>query len=308
MSSVLLLSALHALFFGRYDLVHLHNFEAGFIVPLLRLRFPVVATSHGPAYLREKWGGPAKALMRLCDVLSVRGARAVTAVSRPQAESYARRFGREVRWIPNGVEQPLPHDEEAARRFLRASGAPEDGFLLFLAGRILPSKGLHLLLQAAASLPDLPRLVVVGDLAAMPAYEREIRTMAPPGTVFLGFVDDPALLFGIALCARVFVFPSLVEAMSMALLEVISLGVPALISDIPENRSVFEPAHVVFFHSGDAADLANGLREIMADPVGADRRAAAAREFLERSYRWPGIARQYEETYRGVLGGQGGPN
>ena len=34
------------------------------LVPLLRLRYPVVTTNHGPAYLREKWSGPAKALIR----------------------------------------------------------------------------------------------------------------------------------------------------------------------------------------------------------------------------------------------------
>ena len=45
-TTLFLFSALHALFFGRYDLIHLHNEQAAFVLPLLRLRYKVLATSH----------------------------------------------------------------------------------------------------------------------------------------------------------------------------------------------------------------------------------------------------------------------
>ena len=45
--SLFFISALHALIFGRYDLIHIHNVEACFVAPILRLRYKVVATSHG---------------------------------------------------------------------------------------------------------------------------------------------------------------------------------------------------------------------------------------------------------------------
>ena len=47
--SLMLLSAFHALFFGDYDFIHLHNAEACFVAPLLRLRYRILATSHSPA-------------------------------------------------------------------------------------------------------------------------------------------------------------------------------------------------------------------------------------------------------------------
>ena len=37
MTSLDFLAAWHALLYGDYDLIHLHNIEAGFILPLLRL-------------------------------------------------------------------------------------------------------------------------------------------------------------------------------------------------------------------------------------------------------------------------------
>ena len=57
-------AAWHALRYGQYDLIHLHNAEASFVLPLLRLRYRVVATSHGPAYRRAKWGPVAKRLIQ----------------------------------------------------------------------------------------------------------------------------------------------------------------------------------------------------------------------------------------------------
>jgi glycosyltransferase involved in cell wall biosynthesis len=303
MPSVLLVSALHALLRGRYDLVHVHNFEAGFIVPLLRLRFPVVTTSHGPAYLREKWGGPARLFMRFCDRLSVLGANATTAVSRTQAEEYRKRFHRPVEWIPNAVPPVLPCDCTAGEARLAAVGAPLSGFLLFVAGRILPSKGCHLLLEAVRELDPALAVVIVGDSSAMPQYEAELRALGRGRAFFVGFIEEPATLFGLAASARLFVFPSLVEAMAMTLLEIAALEIPAVVSDIPENRSVLDERHVRFFRSGDAADLARALRETLQDPDGTAERARTCGAFLRQTYRRSEVAARYERVYARAVHG-----
>ena len=306
MPSVLLLSAFHALLRGRYDLVHVHNFEAGFIVPLLRLRFPVVTTSHGPAYLREKWGGPARLLMRFCDRLSVLGASATTAVSRTQAEEYQHRFHRSVEWIPNAVPPVLPCDRAAGNARLAAAGAPPGGFLLFVAGRILPSKGCHLLLEAVRGLDPSLAVVVVGDASAMPHYEAELRALGQGRAFFVGFIEEPATLFGLAVSARLFVFPSLVEAMAMTLLEIAALEIPAVVSDIPENRSVLDERHVRFFRSGVTEDLARVLRETLDDPAGTAERARTCSAFLRQTYRRSEIAARYERVYAQAVHGNKG--
>ena len=67
-----LCAAFHALFAADYDVVHVHGGENAFIVPLLRLRYPVVTTNHGPAYQRAKWGRVARSLMRSMDGVEVR--------------------------------------------------------------------------------------------------------------------------------------------------------------------------------------------------------------------------------------------
>ena len=39
-----------------FDLIHIHKTECAFFIPLLRLRYKVIATSHEAPYLRDKWG------------------------------------------------------------------------------------------------------------------------------------------------------------------------------------------------------------------------------------------------------------
>ena len=49
-------SLLHAFLTGKYDLIHVNHRAAGFIVPFLRVRFPVVLNVHGmPSGHNTKW-------------------------------------------------------------------------------------------------------------------------------------------------------------------------------------------------------------------------------------------------------------
>ena len=65
-------SAIHALFFGKYDLIHLHYADFGFIVPILRIRYKVIGTSHGAEYNRDKWGRFAKFSFKIFEKLFCR--------------------------------------------------------------------------------------------------------------------------------------------------------------------------------------------------------------------------------------------
>ena len=294
-----LAGAAHALSRGDYDVVHVHGAENGFVVPPLRLRYPVVTTNHGPAYLREKWSGPAKALIRAVDGLSVRPATRATAVSSVQAEELARRYRREVIAIPNGVDPDEPVDEEGAERLLAGLGLRPGEYLLFAAARVDPTKGCHTLLEALGKLPEPPPLLVVGDLYHAPGYEERLRVLAGDLPVsFLPRLDAKPVVLGLLRGARLFVFPSEVEAMSMMLLEALCQDAPTLASDIPENTSILPPGFPVF-RSGDAGALAAELASLLAeDPEARRRDATAAHEWVSARYAWDEIARSYDAVYR----------
>ena len=303
--SLFVLSALHALLRGDYDVVHLHNAEACFMAPLLRLRFRVLATSHGQAYARGKWGPGARFLISLSDYFFIRVPHAVTSVSHPLARLYRSRYGREVRYLPNGVDRYPVTDVPAARATLSAHGV-QGPYLIFVAGRIDPTKGCHLLIEAFQRVQTDWPLVVVGDSGTVPAYGEELRRLADSRVRFIPFVASKAEILGLMEQAQLLIFPSLVEAMSMVLLEAASLGVPLVASDIPENTSILKEPHCLYFRSGEVGDLAQKLVYALAHPAAMQARGQAARLWVQRRFSWETIAGQYAELYRELLAGSGG--
>ena len=74
--------------------------------------------------------------------------------------------------------------------------------------------------------------------------------------------------------AMLFVLPSDMEGLSLALLDAMGAGVCVLASDIPENRELVEGAGFTFRH-GDREDLERMLRLLISEPE--VRKAAASK-------------------------------
>ncbi len=202
-TTLFLFAALHALIYGRFDLVHLHNVEASFVLPLLRLRYKVISTSHGPAQIRDKWSAPAKSLIRLMEVPYVRMSNVVTSVSQPLAFQYERQYQRSVHFVPNGVDVGEEVDIAAGRRLLDEIGVLPHNFVFFAAGRIIPSKGCHLLLDAVRNIESDCQFVIVGDASYLPEYERKLHAQADKRVHFVSFISEKATLMGLLkLCPR----------------------------------------------------------------------------------------------------------
>jgi len=296
-----LLSAFAALREG-YDVVHVHGSENSFVVPLLRLRSRVVTTNHGSPYETRKWGPVARFLMRAVEVASVRWPNAATCVASTRAERLQLRYGKPVRYIPNGIDSASVPDLGAADAVLSEAGLEPGRYVMFAAARIDPIKGCLTLIRAwRAAGTGLP-LLVVGDLWHAPGHEAELREEAARGgtVVFLPRLDDIGALLGLIERSSLFVFPSTVEAMSMMLLEAVSTGARVIASDIAENLAIL-PQGFPVFRAGEVDDLARAIAEALAAPgPEASRRYAAYAHEMARTYDWDAIAERYLEVYRGT--------
>ena len=170
-------------------------------------------------------------------------------------------------------------------------------YILFV-GRLIRSKGCHLLLDAYSRLKTDKTLVIVGGVGYKSKYYRDLISHKSENVRFLGFRSGQDLreLFG---NCCLFVQPSESEGLSMSLLEALSFARPVVYSDIPENREVASGCGLSFV-SGDSEDLARAMSGLLAEPDLGSRLGAAGRDRVAREYNWEEIADATEQMYFGL--------
>lgn len=274
----------------RADVVHYHALGPAALAPLARLAgLPVVVTVHGLDWQRAKWGPFARRCIRFGERMAAANARRLIVVSPVLREHFAEKYGVPAEFIPNGV---MPMQRRGPDRML--SYGIEPGKFLFSVSRLVPEKGLHYLIPAFRKLDTDLKLVIAGGGGFDADYERCLHEMADERVVFLGPTDREfvAELFS---HARLFVLPSDLEGMSIALLEAMNMGVPVLVSDIPENACVVEDAGFTF-RAGDVVHLGSVLADLLADSSQLDEFGEKASRHVA-PYQWPAVAEQLEQAY-----------
>jgi len=286
-------SALHAITrIRKYDLIHLHHRDAAFIIKILRLRnYKIITTLHGMR-LTEKWQ-KYQGFFSKQDKYLLNKHNTITSVSSIIYSDIINSSGKEVIYIPNGISQQLNTSEEKTI---------SEPYILFAAGRVLPSKGCHLLLKAAIKINFIEKIVIAGDIDQMIDYKSEILTLTQALNVELkGLIKEKKLLFNLLRNAQLFIYPSNTEAMSMMLLEAAAAKVPVICADIPENKIVFNDNEVVYFKSDDVDDLAEKMLYAISHEEQMKSMAERAYFRLIKEYSWSKIASQYDQLYQSLL-------
>lgn len=199
------------------------------------------------------------------------------------------------------AEERLPDADNAVR--LEAFLATEQPVVVYF-GKLIEQKGVHVLLDALAGIAA--RLVVVGFGPERAALERRAAELGLE-TLFTGPLEHRHLRHLLALadaCVVPSIFP---EAFGMVAAEAAAAGCPPLVarhSGLAEVAAGLEEAyppafrHLAAFDSGNAADLAGTLRELLA--LGPADRAvirAAARAAVVERWSWAGVSRRLLEPF-----------
>jgi glycosyltransferase involved in cell wall biosynthesis len=204
-------------------------------------------------------------------------------------------YDAETHYIPNGAGLREPSQTER----LLSWGIEKAQYVLFL-GRFSPEKNCHLLVDAFERIDTSVKLVLAGGAASGDAYARELRRHACDRIRLLDYVsgdDFEALLSN----AMLFVLPSDLEGLSLALLEAMGAGLCVLTSDVPENRELVDGAGFTF-KRGDGKDLERMLRILIAAPQLRQAAGYAARLRIDEQYQWEKISKSIEEAYFQMLG------
>lgn len=285
-----LLATLHC-WRGGCDVVHYHAIGPCLVSPLARLRgLTVVATIHGQDWRRGKWGALASRVLRLGEWMALKVPHATISVSESLAERYAVSGYRGVRYIPNGVSIEEGDDEQV----LADAGVGAGGYVLF-AGRLVPEKGCHYLLEAWRGIDSNLKLVVAGDTSHSGTYVESLRAAAGETVVFTGYQYGARLAALFRHCA-LFVLPSDLEGLPLVLLEALAYGAPILASDIAPNVEILGK-HGEYFEAGSVESLEKGLSRCLADLPALSLLAAELRSSALAEYDWDRVAVATSDLY-----------
>jgi glycosyltransferase involved in cell wall biosynthesis len=301
------LSMLHLLGSGWADVAHIHGIGPGPLAAGPRLRgIKTVVHVHALDWNREKWGKVAKLCLRAGERASVSLPDATVTVSRGLKQYLEQKYEKPVFYVPQGLDEPIYAE---AQEILAIGLRPRD-YLLFM-GRLVPEKGVHHLLDAYKSLANqwtdkarpLPPLVIAGSPAHSAEYAESLRRTAPSNVRFLGHVDG-RLKLELFSNAAVYLQPSLLEGLSLTLLEALSYGNAVLVSDIPENLEVMsdlESSDAMTFRTGDVGDLSLKLEELLRDEEHTRQIGERAGAKVRAMYSWDHATDEMEHVYESIL-------
>lgn len=277
-----------------FDIVHIHSTDPCLFSKTIQSKLPVVATSHGRAYLRSEVDPVRKQFSKFAEKSFLKAGHVITGVSPVDVDYYNSLDSsprNNVKYIPNGLptmksDIPLPASAELK------SGE----YILFSAGRIIPSKGLHILQKAIEDInTDLP-LAIVGGKGFDEEYFKQVKKTVRNKCKWLGFLRDDEL-YGVYKHAKIAVFPSLYEAQSMTLLEFLALGVNIIYSDLPENKAITGDIGLPF-ESGNPDSLRKALLQALHGNCSND---PASRDIIVQRHNWDKITEQYIKTYKQAI-------
>ena len=199
--------------------------------------------------------------------------------------------------IPNGVDTV---------KYSPGTSKVKDEFnaerLFVYQGRLAPEKNVESLLRAwkQSTMSPTSKLLIVGDgplrSSLEPFYESEY------GVIWLGFVASEERRIEILRGADLFILPSLVEGLSLSLLEAMSCGLACLATDVGADGEVLEKGAGVVISTRSVRSQIRTLLPLFQDhPELTALLGQKARKRVLEKYTLGDNITSLEKLYHGVL-------
>lgn len=280
--------------FGKYDIVHFHAEGPCAMMWLPKLFGKrCVATIHGLDHQRAKWGKFASAYIMLGEKSAVKYADEIIVLSEGVQDYFRNIYGRETKFIPNGVNRPLI---QKSKLIVEEFGLEKDSYILFL-GRIVPEKGIRYLIEAYKQVNTEKKLVIAGGSSDTEEFTNELKVLASDDKriLFTGFVQGQ-ILEELYSNAYIYVLPSDLEGMPLSLLEAMSYGNCCVVSDIAECIDVVEDK-AIGFEKGNSKELSNILQMLCDGTNIVYDYKKNASEYICEKYNWDDVVSRTIDLY-----------
>ncbi len=292
------------------DIAHAHEFrtiENLLVLPVARtLDIPVVLSPHGTLNRSTGRSRLKAAWDRLLSPTVAQGIDhvvALTAAELHEVKAIWARFGprplpTSFNVVPNGVKLQEFENLPPARDFRRRYGLGAAPTVLFL-GRLQARKGVDLLVRAfQRAQVEHARLLIAGPDEGMLSQAQALAN-GDKRIVFTGYLGSAERMQALA-AGDIFALPARGEGMSMAVLEALAAGLPAVITpgcNMPE----LEAAGAGFVAEATVDAVAVKLRQLLLDASLRARMGWSARQLVAERYTWDRVAVQLEGVYKQLL-------
>lgn len=207
---------------------------------------------------------------------------------------------RKIQVVYNGITA-LNCDNEKLATARHQWQLPEDLPVIGTVARLDAVKNQGAILNASRLLLDQGishRVLLVGDGPERDRLEHLTDELGLRDQVcFTGFIEQPAALLGLM---DVFLLPSFTEGTSMTLLESMSLGLPAVVTNVGGNPEIVEHEKTgLVIPVDDGPELSIALRSLLQDPTRQKHLGSAARQRFEQQFAANVMAECYARLYGG---------
>lgn len=181
----------------------------------------------------------------------------------------------------------------------RHEGSVRIGFV----GRLIQNKGPQYLVEALPALFERhpqTELWFVGDGPLRASLEQRCNELGVSGQVrFFGTRED---VDDILRQCDIFVRPSLMEGLSLTILEAMATGLPVIATDVGGTKEAVDEGRTgLLVPPSDVPALADALISLIEAPERRVQMGAAARARIEQDFGWQRIVKDSLDTYVGAL-------
>lgn len=236
---------------GEVDVIHAHLTQSQFWVGRIKKHFPktkFITTEHDTSNnRRHKWWG------RFVDRFIYSPFDKIICISGGVKKSLEN-------WLPVVRDKTIIcYNGIRIEEGIRQRSFSKDKVRLITVGRLVKKKGIDLAIHALSEVPDSFSLTIIGDGEERASLKQLVKSLKVENRVrFVGFVENPNEYL---MSSDVFLMPSRFEGFGLALVEAMSVGLPAIISNIPGISEVGrgEQDGCIMFESENVASLSQAI-------------------------------------------------
>lgn len=283
---------------GRFDVVHCHQYTPWMYgwLAALPTRAKVVFTEHGRFY-PDRYRYKAMLINPVMAMFTP----SIVAISEATKDALVKyefipRY--KIQVIYNGIA-PLVRDDEQSEKVRDSLGIPKDAFVVGTVSRLDPVKNQVMMLRAFKQFCEKQPgsyLLMVGD---GPDKEKLVSLAGDYGisesVIFTGFINSPVHYLA---AMDIFLLSSHTEGTSMTLLEAMSLGIPAVATQVGGNPEIIQDNVTGILVEPDMAhSFAEGIEHLHQNSMLRQSMGKAARLSFDKRFSADAMVYQYSKIY-----------